>query len=115
MRNAYLAGAALQVLPQLILMKPDWVGIAADELVHNHSIHRRWPPNALLLSMDEYRHELLPSRFARSFLRGGEFSLRFRHGKCSEVFAPNGPNHRHRAQGADLRFGLLAVVDAFGG
>src|ERR1051325_1264630 len=80
---------SLHVLPEFILMKPDRVCVSPDKLLDVHAIDRRRPPNALLLTIDEDGHELLLASFARSLLRGSEFSLTLGQGNCSDVFAPH--------------------------
>jgi hypothetical protein len=66
-------------LPHLVLVEPERVGVAADELIQRQAVDRRRPLHTLLLAVDEDNHELLAPFLPRALLGGGELALSFGH------------------------------------
>ncbi len=69
-----------QAHPRLILVQPEGIGISSDEFINGKTIYHRRPRDALLLSMDENRHEFLAPGFAGSPFGSSQFSFSLRHG-----------------------------------
>jgi hypothetical protein len=70
----------IHMLPQVILMEPNGIGIPQYELIHWQAVDRSWASNLLLLSVYENEHESLSAFLPRSLLSRRQLSLRLGHG-----------------------------------
>jgi len=71
-----------------VLKEPDWISIPSDELVNWQAINCGRPPDALLLPVDEDRHEFTPAAFLFRLLCGTKFSFWLPHDSASFLLLP---------------------------